>query len=323
LLDAARKQCATVALLDRRLEVPEDLGRGIRIIRVLPTLTGRLLGEQALRKLAGDADQVLCFGNLPPLFWIKGRVTVFLQNRFLVDRSVLEGFPTRMKWRIRLERLWLRYCQTHADFFVVQTQSMQEVVRKVVGQTVLIAAFSPDGASVPGKRPSEPAHQTATYDFVYAATGEPHKNHRKLLDAWKLLAFEGLYPSLCLTVSKSDYPVLADLIEREKADHKLRIDNVPARSRSDMQRLYGCSQALVYPSLTESFGLPLIEAQQAGLSIIAAELDYVRDLVNPKEVFDPRSSRSIARAVKRFLHMPEPLLPVLSTEAFVQRLLAV
>lgn len=227
-----------------------------------------------------------------------------------------------VKWRLTVERLWLRRCRTHADSFIVQTNSMRDAAAQVVGPTVLVVPFSPDCSVIAKQGTKEMSRYTTSYEFLYAASGEPHKNHRNLLDAWKLLASEGLYPSLCLTVSRSDYPSLADLIEREKTDHKLRIDNAPAHSRSDMQRLYGCARALIYPSLMESFGLPLIEAQQAGLSIIAAELDYVRDLVEPKEAFDPHSPRSIARAVKRFLHISEPPVAVLTSDEFVKRLLA-
>jgi glycosyltransferase involved in cell wall biosynthesis len=158
---------------------------------------------------------------------------------------------------------------------------------------------------------------------LYIATGESHKNHVNLLEAWKLLASEGLYPSLCLTVSEADYPGLSRIIQQAKTQHKLNLENEPTRSRSDLQRLYDQSQALIYPSVLESFGLPLLEARQAGLSVIAAELDYVRDLIDPEEVFDPRSPQSIARAVKRFLNVPETSPLILTSEAFVNRLLAV
>ncbi len=59
--------------------------------------------------------------------------------------------------------------------------------------------------------------------------------------------------------------------------------------------------ALIFPSKTESLGLPLIEAASAGLPIIASELDFVRDVCVPNETFDPYSSTSISRAVKRLL----------------------
>ena len=61
------------------------------------------------------------------------------------------------------------------------------------------------------------------------------------------------------------------------------------------------ADALIYPSLFESFGMPIIEARSFNLPVLASELDYVRDLIDPEGSFDPNSPVSIARAVKRFM----------------------
>ena len=323
LLEAAGKRSSVTVLVDSRLEIPEDLCRAMTVIRIKPTILGRLAGEWTLCRLAQATDRVLCFGNLPPLFRVKGRAIVFLQNRYLVEGRDLGGFPRRVKLRLMVERLWLRLFNGHAGTIIVQTRSMQQAATQALRRTVDVVALFSDLSGYQRRRIGKDRGQTAMYDFLYVATGEPHKNHVTLLEAWKLLASEGLYPSLCLTVSASDYPGLARIVEQAKADLKLKIDNVPARSRSEMQRLYDCSRALIYPSMLESFGLPLLEARQAGLSILASELDYVRDLIDPEEAFDPRSPQSIARAVKRYLQIPETPLTILTSDAFVSCLLAV
>ncbi|MGH9429324.1 MAG: glycosyltransferase, partial [Terriglobia bacterium] len=323
LLEAAGKQRSTAALLDQRLEIPEELCRVMTVIRISPTILGRLAGEWTLRRLVRTNDTVLCFGNLPPLFRINGRRIVFLQNRYLVEACDLVGYPLRVKLLLMVERQWLRRCSAHADTFIVQTRSMQQLAQQVLQRTVDVVTLFPDSSGYQRRKIENDRGRPSVYDFLYVATGEPHKNHLNLVDAWKLLASEELYPSLCLTVSEVDYPGLFRIIKQAKADHKLNIHNLRARSWSDMQSLYQTSRALVYPSMLESFGLPLIEARQAGLSIIAAELDYVRDLVDPEEAFDPRSPQSIARAIKRFLHVPETTTQVLSSDVFVRRLLAV
>ena len=81
------------------------------------------------------------------------------------------------------------------------------------------------------------------------------------------------------------------------------------------------SSALIFPSRTESFGLPLIEAMHHGLPILAPELDYVRDVVTPIETFDPSSPISIARAVRRFLGNAEPTAQIHSAEDFLLEVL--
>jgi glycosyltransferase involved in cell wall biosynthesis len=160
----------------------------------------------------------------------------------------------------------------------------------------------------------------AVHDFVYVGSGESHKNHRRLIDAWILLAQEGCHPSLALTVDVAEFPDLCDLIEAQKRIHGLRIENKGALPPSRVAELYKCSGALIYPSTLESLGLPLIEARNAGLAVLAGELDYVRDVLNPEETFDPNSAVSIARAVKRFRRMAEPALQIVDAGVFVDSL---
>ena len=81
--------------------------------------------------------------------------------------------------------------------------------------------------------------------------------------------------------------------------------------------LYKKSAALIFPSKFESFGLPIIEAIQAGLPILAPEVDYVRDLIDPAQTFDPASAISIARSVKRHIGVAEDVLPILETRHFL------
>jgi glycosyltransferase involved in cell wall biosynthesis len=71
----------------------------------------------------------------------------------------------------------------------------------------------------------------------------------------------------------------------------------------------------------ESLGLPLIEARREGLPVLAAELDYVRDVIDPDEAFDPYSKISIARAVKRFLGLDESELPLQGAKGFIRQFL--
>ena len=191
LLEAARKQPSMAALLDQRLEIPEELNRAITITRIAPTISGRLAGEWTLRRLAQAPDTILCFGNLPPLFRIKGRCLVFLQNRYLVEERDLEGFSLKVKVRLMAERLWLRLFNAHAETFIVQTRSMQQAAMQTLGRPVEIMALFPDFSGYQRQRIEKDRGQTTQYEFLYVATGEPHKNHVNLLEAWKLLAPRG------------------------------------------------------------------------------------------------------------------------------------
>ena len=54
---------------------------------------------------------------------------------------------------------------------------------------------------------------------------------------------------------------------------------------------------MIFPSFYESFGLPLIEARQANLPILASDLEYVHEICAPVATFDPTLAESIAEQV--------------------------
>lgn len=206
--------------------------------------------------------------------------------------------------RLWLERAWLRGCRLNASQYIVQTPSMQRLAAQQLGVPVSCAPFVPAG--VLGQVGGPTGQQ---FDFLYVASGEAHKNHAALIEAWGVLAEDGVFPSLALTLAPEAAPALCARVAQVAA-RGLRIHNVGVLPHDRLLAMYRASGALIYPSSFESFGLPLIEARQAGLPVLAPELDYVRDVTDPDETFDPRSPISIARAVRRHLEgrmqAPEP-----------------
>jgi len=264
----------------------------------------RLCAEWRLWRHTKANDVVLCFHGLPTLFPLRGRVVVVLQNRILVNRSTITGYPLRTKIRLLFERWMLRTFVNHVNKFIVQTPSMARDTKMTLGNEINVVVLPFSATS----KVEINIQQHRQFDFIYVADGESHKNHTVLLDAWQVLADAGHKPTLALTVPTES--MLAYEIEEFKKIHQLNISNLGTLPTSEIHRLYQSCSALIYPSVTESLGLPLIEAAQYGLPILAPELDYVRDVVNPAQTFDPHSPVSIARAVRRFLGNPEPTLTI-------------
>ena len=72
--------CLLIA--DTRLE-KGGLPSHIAIRAFPPSVRGRFAAERCLQHAAGPDDVVLCLGNLPPLLKCRGRVRVYLGNRYL------------------------------------------------------------------------------------------------------------------------------------------------------------------------------------------------------------------------------------------------
>ena len=313
----------TVLQHDSRMSLPEGIEQIVQSRRVRPSIGRRFIAERWLAQSVMPEDVVLCFGNLPPLFKLRGRTVVFVQNRYLIDGAQLNGFPLRVRLRLTIERLWLSKRMGNVDEFVVQTPTMKRFLEKKTRGRIPVRIL-PFMAELGGysRKVSLPVMPDKNdFDFVYVASGEPHKNHRRLLEAWCLLADEALFPSLCLTLDDDYFATLCREIEWMTQRYRLKVTNAGELSHQDALTLYKKAGAAIYPSTFESFGLPLIEARQAGLPVLASELDYVRDVLDPEQTFDPESSQSIARAVKRFMGKEEKALPLLDAHGFIEHIL--
>lgn len=293
-----------------RLEIPA----GAKVRPVQPSVRDRLAAELSLRNVARAGDFVICFHGMPPLLRSAGRVIVFLQNRNYLAVNGLSEFSGRTRLRIALERMVCKIFRGNVDEYLVQTPSMARLVASWHGgnPTVHVTPFLDQERRYPAFREGG----APRYDFVYVADGEAHKNHRVLLEAWILLAREGVRPALALTLGPRHRRLMGD-IESARSLHSLAVENLGEIDRDAVITLYSDSRALIYPSTSESFAIPLIEAMSVGLPILASELDYVRDVARPVQTFDPSSPVSIARAVKRFLGIDEPNIKIASASEFV------
>jgi len=300
--------------MDQRLQEHFQLPSVTKKYYIKRSIFSRILAEWHLRLRTQKNDIVLCFHGLPPLFSLRGRVVVFLQNRILVNQKRIGGYLLRTKVRLMLERWLLSTFSHHVDKFIVQTPSMAQDVKKILGSDIDIVVL-PFSDSMNFESYALPKQ----FDFIYVAGDEAHKNHKTLIETWRLLSDVGMMPSLALTLPVDS--TLAREIEIYKTKHKLNISNLGTLKFSEISCVYRSSSALIYPSTTESLGLPLIEASQHGLPILAPEMDYVRDVVQPVQTFDPYSSVSIARAVMRFLGQPEPILTMKTPADFLAEVL--
>ncbi|MCE0493781.1 glycosyltransferase [Vibrio salinus] len=315
----------SILILDSRAQKELSFYVGTRDVFWTPCgILGRIKAELFARKRENECTNIFCFHNLPT-FFTKKKVSVFLQNRLLVEQSSLSDFSLRPWVRIALERLILKTLFKKIAQFLVQTESMKSTIDNWVNSeglnqkcSIKITPFVPEIDENDHADSNLP--DSTDSDFIYVADGQPHKNHINLLKAWEILASQGHFPKLLLTLPERDYE-LKSQIKQLSEKKGLSIYDIGMVSNKDIIGLYNESKALIFPSTLESFGLPLVEANQCGLPIIASELDYVRDVCEPCQTFDPNSPISIARAVTRFLGYNHLRNRPMSAEQFIQEYL--
>jgi glycosyltransferase involved in cell wall biosynthesis len=304
------------AILDRRgRHVLGDFGQDVDIHWVTSSLGGRWRAELLLARLASPRGLVLCFHNLPPVLPVRGTVLCYVQNANLVGIIPTSHLSGWLRIRYAVERFIAHRFRHHIDRYAVQTPTMAAALQDWYGSgapPIDILPFADRDMDVGvATRATE-----KRWDFIYASDGSVHKNHRRLFAAWRLLAEQGVRPSLAVTLHPERDVALRDEV-RAMAAEGIRIDDLGFLPHSDVIDAYYRAGALIFPSYAESFGIPLTEATKMGLPILAPELDYVRDVCDPAVTFDANSPRSIARAVRRFLSQASDRVEILSADQFV------
>jgi glycosyltransferase involved in cell wall biosynthesis len=138
---------------------------------------------------------------------------------------------------------------------------------------------------------------------VYLAVGtlEPRKNHACLLQAFQKLWDEG-HNSALLIVGRVGWMCeeLLETIQRHPrfGQQLFFMDDI---SDAELDYCYAHARALLFPSLVEGFGLPIIEALRRGLPVFASDIPVFREVGGEYLVyFDPAAPASLAGLVRDY-----------------------
>jgi glycosyltransferase involved in cell wall biosynthesis len=144
-------------------------------------------------------------------------------------------------------------------------------------------------------------HLPAQYAF-YPANMWPHKNHRMLILALHRLrkVYGVRLPVLLTGDDLGQWGTLQEIAGQFQVQEQVRYLGYVAAE--DLPPLYAGATLLVFPSLYEGFGLPLLEAMKLGCPVAAANLTSVPEVVGEAALlFDPRNPDSIANALYRLV----------------------
>lgn len=137
-------------------------------------------------------------------------------------------------------------------------------------------------------------------DFIfYPANHWQHKNHDALLQALKWLKTE---KNLKINAVFTGYDVpnsypLAQKISEYRLEEQIL--NAGYVSVEELAYLYLNAKLMVFPSLFEGFGIPVVEAMAAGCPVAASNVTSVPEIGGDAvEYFDPHVPESIAKAIE-------------------------
>ena len=125
--------------------------------------------------------------------------------------------------------------------------------------------------------------------FIYPAAYYPHKNHKFLFESADLFKKEKI--KIHLTFSQNH-------IQKNDFDSRCFVF-YEHLNELEINYLYSKVDALIYTSLSESLGMPLLEITKHNKPVIAIDMNYVESAIKNFYLFKP-SQKSLAKTIKSF-----------------------
>lgn len=258
-----------------------------RYQRYLPNSISRLLECTLFGSKFDGATPLLVFGDIP--IRCKTKQTVFVQTPLLVRGSSTGRQLGAVKYWVA--RWLFRRNMRYVSNFIVQTEAMKsslvESYPEIRGRVHVIAQPAPSWLIGSQLKRTQSHHRAESgLRLFYPAASYPHKNHRILSEIERSETWP--VSELILTVPDSMNPNPA--LRWIRCVDKLEPDAV--------LNAYRTADALLFLSLSESFGFPLVEAMWIGLPIICPDLPYAQTLCGEQAIyFDPHDVISLHAAI--------------------------
>lgn len=318
------------AILPARVAHDFDL-RGHKNMRVVSKDSARAYADRAFAKLLR-----VVHGRLRLDYWKSPEVANLLFARSL-DAEIAYSFPGYIHPDVYPLRQVLMIPDIQHEFFPeffgsAAVEERQRLYADAIGRAAHICAISEFTRQTLierlGVAPERISAIPLAADPIFFAAGQPaddaavlerhglqagaylffpahtwhHKNHRTAIDALRILRDRyGLRPTLvCTGGAREAQPLIEEQIAQSGLRDQVRfLGYVP---RGDIPVLYRGAAGLLFPSLFEGFGMPVLEAMASGCPVVCSNTTSLPEIAGDAALqADPNDPEAFAAALAELL----------------------
>lgn len=133
--------------------------------------------------------------------------------------------------------------------------------------------------------------------ILYLGSVHPRKNLARLVEAFTLFKKENNYPHKLVLYGRwaFKYEELKSLIEESPFNSEIIFSG---DVDIGVEKIVGAATCLIYPSLYEGFGIPIIEAMACGIPVITSDRGAMKEVGGDAAVYvDPKSVEDITNSL--------------------------
>tara|TARA_X000000950_G_C13903154_1_gene655679 strand:+ start:632 stop:1651 length:1020 start_codon:yes stop_codon:yes gene_type:complete len=243
------------------------------------------------RQNSKDFERIICLSNVPPPIKIYKPVDIYFHNDLLIS-PIKNSLTLFNKLKLVLKRFYIQLINTNKYVWNVQT----DLMRKKLKNEFNISRNNINVFPIFDEYHLQKSNKKFRKNFLYVSNFSEHKNHWLLFKAFQIVSNKLNYQiSLELTLPNNVFS--SSFYSKEIVNKNLKIVNHGILNKLELSKLYSETTFMIFPSLNESFGLPLIEAVLNDCYVISSDRDYVYEIIEPSLIFNPDSPESIASAI--------------------------
>jgi glycosyltransferase involved in cell wall biosynthesis len=241
----------------------------------------------------------------PDLFFAPSHVVPFLapgRALTVVHDLAFEHHPEAYRRSaLAYLRLTTRWAERRCPLLLTVSRSTADDLARLHGVDPGRVRVVPLGGGEPPAHPPDPEAARARVAALgvdrpfalHVGRVEPRKNQLTALEAVERL------PDLLLVSAGA--VVDADMGARLEGSPRGRL--LGRLPDADVEALYATAEALVFPSLYEGFGIPVLEAMRRGVPVVTAAVSSLPEVGGEAAVYvdDPRDAAALAAAIERAL----------------------
>lgn len=257
----------------------------------LDRIKWELCGLKKWSKKRGiKTDLIISFQNTGVKYYNDVKQLIYLHQPIPFSEVVNWNFfnkNERILWFYKnVYKKIIKYSLKNNSYIVVQTEWMKNaVVEQFNWDPIKISIIKPNLENIPLEKIPEIDFNDNKFHIFYPANTAKYKNHELIINALKYIKdskpeiFKNLIVHFTFdkNLSNNRNAELINLVKKLQVIDHIRFEGKISYER--VLSFYKSCDLMLFPSYIETFGLPLIEAGNFGMPILAADMNYAREVM--------------------------------------------